>query len=75
MITVETIKLEYNRFVSLVVWEIIQRLDLHSYEDVYAQDERIEELTEQCTASLPFPVRSIVDFMVMDALCLHFEEI
>ncbi len=72
--TLTEIKNSQKRTVAMLVEEIINSLRLHSYEDVYEQDEQIERLTVQRTSLLPPRIAEVIDWMVMDALHLHFKQ-
>lgn len=72
--TLIEIKNSQKRTVAVLVEEIINSLHLHSYADVYERDDDIERLTVQRTSLLPPRIAEVIDWMVMDELCLHFNE-
>ncbi len=72
--TLTEIKNSQKRTVAMLVEEIINSLQLRSYEDVYERDEDIERLTYQRTSLISPRVAEVIDWMVMDELCLHFKK-
>lgn len=75
MMKLKDIQQAHIACVGVLVKEIIQRLHLHSYEDVWEYDVAIERLTRQRTSLMPTYIAEVVDLMVMDALYLYFKEI
>jgi len=71
--TLTDIKTSQKRTVAVLVEEIINSLQLRSYEDVYERDEAIERLTRQRTSLIPPRIAEVIDWMVMDELHLHFK--
>ncbi len=72
--TLTEIQHSQKRTVAVLVEEIIYSLRLYSYADVYERDADIERLTVQRTSLLPPRIAEVIDWMVMDELCLHFNK-